>query len=77
MCGQFNDTIVQFAMEEISSLKAQEVRPYYWTAGERARAGLEEKNEVEHHFSLPSSNDGISDLMFTIVLKEGDRIFAR
>lgn len=67
MCGQFNDTIVQFAMEEISSLKAQGVRPYCWTAGERVRAGLEEKNEVEHHFSLPSSNDGISDLMFTIV----------
>lgn len=67
MCGQFNDTIVQFAMNEISSLKAQGARSYCWTAGERARAGLEEKNKIEHHFSLPSSNDAISDLMFTIV----------
>lgn len=67
MCGPFNDAIVQFAMAEISSLKAQGVRPYYWTAGERVRAGLEEENRIGQHFSLPSSHDAISDLMFTIV----------
>lgn len=67
MCGQFNDAIVQFAMEEISSLKVQEGKTYYWTAGERVRAGLEEENKIEHHFSLPSSNDAISDLMISIV----------
>ncbi|MBU0943401.1 MAG: F0F1 ATP synthase subunit gamma [Proteobacteria bacterium] len=67
MCGQFNDTIVQFSLEEISALKAQGVTPFYWTAGERVRAGLEEEIKIEQHFSLPSSNDAISDLMFTLV----------
>lgn len=67
MCGQFNDAIVQFAMDETSSLKTQGVIPYYWTAGERVRAGVEEENKVEQHFFLPSSQDAISDLMFTIV----------
>lgn len=67
MCGQFNDAIVQFSLEETFSLKAQGITPYYWTAGERVRAGLEEETKIEQHFFLPSSNDAISDLMFTMV----------
>ncbi len=67
MCGQFNDTIVQFALEETTSLQAQGVKPRFWTAGERARAGLEEESAIEQHFPLPSSHDAIGDLMFTVV----------
>ena len=67
MCGQFNDIIVQFALEETASLQAQGIVPYCWTAGERVRAGMEEEYSIEEHFSLPSSHDAISDLMFTIV----------
>jgi F-type H+-transporting ATPase subunit gamma len=67
MCGQFNDAIAQFAMAEAATLNGQGVTPYFWTAGERVRAAMEEENKIEQHFDFPSSNDAISDLMFPLV----------
>lgn len=67
MCGQFNDAVVRFATEKIDSLKKAVTTIHYWTAGERVRAALEQENDIEHHFALPSSTDAIGDLMFAVV----------
>ena len=67
MCGQFNDAVVQFAMENIDSLKKHGITVHYWTAGERVRAAFDALNHIEHHFALPSSTDAIGDLMLAMV----------
>ncbi len=67
MCGQFNDAVVQFAAKKIEALEKAKKTIHYWTAGERVRATLEQGNDIEHHFALPSSTDAIGDLMFAVV----------
>lgn len=67
MCGQFNDAIVQFAIKEISSLKAEGIEPSCWIAGERIRPGLDEEISIDHYFPLPSSIGAISDMTVAIV----------
>ncbi|MBC8316611.1 MAG: F0F1 ATP synthase subunit gamma [Desulfobulbaceae bacterium] len=67
MCGQFNETIIQSAIQKARSLKTEGLDTIFWTAGERVRAGIEEETEVEEHFFLPSSPAAIGDLMNKIV----------
>ncbi len=69
MCGQFNESIIQYALAAVGEKSAGIDAPLFWSAGERARAGLEEEVLVEEHFSLPSSTGAITDLMFEIVAR--------
>ena len=43
MCGQFNENIIQHALKEANSAEWADVEKVFWSAGERARAGLEEE----------------------------------
>lgn len=67
MCGQFNDVIIQHAFSEIRSDDDRFEATTFWSAGERVRGGLEEEVRVAEHFFLPSSTDGIADLIGDIV----------
>jgi len=67
MCGQFNETITQYALASTKKIDADTSKPHFWSAGERVRGGLEEEIQVEENFSLPSSTGAIADLMFNIV----------
>ena len=69
MCGQFNENIIQYALEEANSSKSSDSNKIFWSAGERVRAGLEEELTVEEHYYLPSSPAAISDLIYEIVEK--------
>ena len=69
MCGQFNENIIQYALEEANSAEWADVEKVFWSAGERARAGLEEEAGVKEHYSLPSSPAAIGDLIYEIVEK--------
>jgi F-type H+-transporting ATPase subunit gamma len=72
MCGQFNEAVLEDALQYGEELQAQGLRLRYWTAGERLRAGLEENHRVEQHFPLPGSLSGISDRMHRIVTVFGE-----
>jgi F-type H+-transporting ATPase subunit gamma len=67
MCGQFNEAIIQYALNETQAQAGSFGAPLFWSAGERVRAGLEEAVKVEEHLSLPSSTGAIADLIFAIV----------
>lgn len=67
MCGQFNEAIIQYALESVREESAGMARHHFWAAGERVRGGMEEEVRVEENFSLPSSTGAIADLMFDIV----------
>lgn len=68
MCGQFNEAIIHHALTTLKEGAGESIStPLFWCAGERVRAGLEEKVKVEEHFPLPSSTSAIADLMFDIV----------
>ncbi len=72
MCGQFNESIVELARTHGDEVAGKGITPHYWTAGERARAGLEETENVSMHFHLPSSIAGINERMHDIVLAFAD-----
>jgi F-type H+-transporting ATPase subunit gamma len=69
MCGQFNENIIQYALQEANLNERAGFEKIYWSAGERVRAGLEEELTVQEHFYLPSSPASIGDLMYEIVEK--------
>ena len=69
MCGQFNENIIQYALQEANLNERAGFDKIYWSAGERVRAGLEEEVTVQEHYSLPSSPASISDLIYKIVEK--------
>jgi len=69
MCGQFNENIMQYALEEANSAEMAHKEKIFWSAGERVRAGLEEEITIEEHYHLPSSPAAISDLIYEIVEK--------
>jgi F-type H+-transporting ATPase subunit gamma len=73
MCGQFNENIIQFAMQKAKSLEEEGLETIFWTAGERTRAGIEEEAKVEEHFFLPASPAAIGDLMYEIVTHFAER----
>jgi len=69
MCGQFNENIIQYALEEANSVERADIGKIFWSAGERVRAGLEEEMAIAEHYHLPSSPVAISDLIYEIVEK--------
>ncbi|MCK5194580.1 MAG: F0F1 ATP synthase subunit gamma, partial [Desulfobulbaceae bacterium] len=73
MCGQFNENIIQYALQKAQSYKDEGMETIFWTAGERVRAGIEEKEKVEEHFFLPASPTAIGDLMHEIVTHFAER----
>ena len=73
MCGQFNENIIQYALQKAQSYKDEGMETIFWTAGERVRAGIEEKEQVEEHFFLPASPTAIGDLMHEIVTHFAER----
>ena len=73
MCGQFNENIIQHALQKAQEYKDEGVKTIFWTAGERVRAGIEEKEKVEEHFFLPASPTAIGDLMHDIVTHFAER----
>ena len=73
MCGQFNENIIQYALEKAQNYREEGLEVAFWTAGERVRTGIEEKNAVEEYFFLPPSPAAISDLMHEIVTHFAER----
>ncbi|MBU0730620.1 MAG: F0F1 ATP synthase subunit gamma [Proteobacteria bacterium] len=69
MCGQFNENIMQYALDIANSEEMIGYEKIFWSAGERVRAGLEEEVVIHEHYYLPSSPSAIGDLMFEIVDK--------
>lgn len=67
MCGQFNEVIANLAAERVSAEQSAERRVAVWTAGERARAALENLHAVEDHFALPGVPAGIPEQVQEIV----------
>ncbi|MGW8161291.1 MAG: F0F1 ATP synthase subunit gamma [Desulfobulbales bacterium] len=67
MCGQFNDVVLDFALEHANTLAARGQTYYFWAAGERVLSGLEDGPGAAEFFSLPSSIAGIGEQMFRIV----------
>ena len=73
MCGQFNENIIQYALQKAQYFKDEGLKTIFWTAGDRVRAGIEEKEKVEEHFFLPASPTAIGDLMHEIVTHFAER----
>lgn len=69
MCGQFNENIIEYAMQAAGSPAMAGFEKIFWSAGERLRGGLAEEVEVREHYYLPSSPAAISDLIYEIVEK--------
>jgi F-type H+-transporting ATPase subunit gamma len=67
MCGQFNDVILDLALEHGEKLAAEGRQCYFWGAGERVLAGLDEWAGVHEYFILPNSISGIGEQMYSIV----------
>ncbi len=72
MCGQFNENIIKYSLQQPGLIKEGEGSHVFWAAGERVRAALAEEAAIEEHFYPPSSPAAISDLIHEIV-----RRFAR
>ena len=71
MCGQFNEIILQEALARHQTLISQGMKPFFWTAGEKIHAALEDEGHaVTQHFSLPGSVPGIKQ-----VTEDMDRAF--
>ncbi len=73
MCGQFNEVIANLATERFSDERAAGRQVAVWTAGERARAALENLHSVEDHFALPSGPAGIPEQVQEIILTFEER----
>lgn len=69
MCGQFNENIIQHALQEVTSGELAGFENIFWSAGERIRTGLEEEVAIQEHYYLPSSPAAIGDLIHAIVEK--------
>jgi F-type H+-transporting ATPase subunit gamma len=68
MCGQFNDRIAQYTLNQMESLDVKEIR--LLTVGTRIRDRLAvAKIESEVCFSTPSSVEGITPVLQEIVVK--------
>jgi len=68
MCGQFNELMLEAAMEHHGRQKQQGAGTLFWTVGERMRAGLEDMGEkVDEHFSLPGSLSGVNERVQILV----------
>ncbi|PMB46368.1 F0F1 ATP synthase subunit gamma [Fischerella thermalis CCMEE 5330] len=71
LCGQFNEQIVTYALEQLNERQIHRERRLIATVGVRLIPDLEAaKQTIENHFSLPSSVAGttqlVQELLFTI-----------
>jgi F-type H+-transporting ATPase subunit gamma len=72
MCGQFNDVVLARAFDHADRLAKEGQRCYFWAAGERVLAGLEDGPGAAEFFSLSGSISGIGEQMYRIVETFGD-----
>ncbi|GAB62624.1 MAG: F0F1 ATP synthase subunit gamma [Candidatus Jettenia sp.] len=72
MCGQFNDRIVSFAIDNMNRIQKPEGR-ILLGIGVRVAARLEgEKQPVEEQFSVPGSVEGITSMVQKILIRIED-----
>lgn len=68
MCGQFNESIIRYALQYYETITAHEENVFVWTGGERIRTGLEDSVGIREHFQLPGGIRGINELVGRIVV---------
>jgi F-type H+-transporting ATPase subunit gamma len=69
MCGQFNDQIVQYTLNQLKSLAIATENQKIITVGSRLIGSLEVENiEIEQHFFIPCSVTGITNLTQEILV---------
>ena len=67
LVGQFNDVVVDHALETLSPLPG---KPYFWAVGERVEARLMDAGHAPvGQFALPGSIEGIAPLMATLQIE--------
>jgi F-type H+-transporting ATPase subunit gamma len=67
LVGQFNDVMVEFAVQTLGSLPGKKV---VWAVGERIQLRLAETDlQVEENFALPNSINAITPLIGQILLE--------
>jgi F-type H+-transporting ATPase subunit gamma len=70
MCGQFNDLLVEYALDRCRELQGGKENRAIMAVGARAVARLEEAGEkVEAYFDVPGSLSGITPRVQEILLK--------
>lgn len=69
MCGQYNESIIEFARQFASKNSSGNSKIFFWSMGERIRAGLEEQYRIAEHFNLPGSIQGINEHVGKIILQ--------
>jgi F-type H+-transporting ATPase subunit gamma len=70
MCGQFNDLLVNYALEQCQELQGGKDNRAIMAVGARAVARLEEAGEkVEFYFDVPGSLSGITPRVQEILLQ--------
>lgn len=69
MCGQYNESILEFARQFESNILDKSHKIFFWSVGERIRSGLEEDYTIDVHFNLPGSIQGINEHVGKIILQ--------
>lgn len=68
MCGQFNDKISSFALEQMKAFGVSEENRTVLAMGERVAASLEESGQpVEHHIPISGSLVDITSMMYEVL----------
>lgn len=69
MCGQYNESILERARQFKETITDKNRKIFFWSVGERIRAGLEEDYKIAEHFNLPGGIQGINEYVGNIVLR--------
>lgn len=69
MCGQYNESIIEFSRQFARKNSSGNSKIFFWSMGERIRAGLEEDYKIAEHFNLPGGIQGINEHVGNIVLQ--------
>ena len=68
MCGQFNEALISYALEQVKGLEAKGLGVTFWVVGEKVLGSLEDMgHEIGLQFSVPGSLIGINNLVQTAV----------
>lgn len=69
LCGQFNEQIITYALEQLNARQVHHERRQIATVGSRLITYLETaKQPIDNHFSLPSSVAGTTQLVQELLL---------
>lgn len=69
LCGQFNEQIITYALEQLNARQVHHERRQIATVGSRLITYLETaKQPIDNHFSLPSSVAGTNQLVQELLL---------